>query len=151
MIREEPFPVFDFDFQKIREHWKLELGDYEAAAEYLEGVERRLHSWLQGLGDWIDFDFAARHLREDLHLSQVESHLRWLVLKHRARLANEARKRLASADGWRESEQPHAQLEFSAHGKNGEVWHADFRDIYRKAMERERNELRKVRETGAMP
>jgi len=95
MSNEDRFPHFDFNFRLIRMHWETTLGCYGAAAEYLQVLERRLQYWLQELGSWIDYEFAARHLEEDLGLTDVESRLTWLALTHRLRLAREQQRRLA--------------------------------------------------------
>ena len=94
MSNEDRYPHFDFNFQKIREHWKATLGNYQAASEYLHVVERRLRYWLQERGSWVEFDFAAKHLEEDLGLKDVESRLIWLALRHRVQLDNEQMARL---------------------------------------------------------
>jgi len=143
------YPHFDFEFRKIHEHWKEKLASHSAAARYLEVVNARLQSWLEGLGPWIDFDFAVKHLQEDLDLCQVESHLNWLASLHRLRLAKEEKKRLSRGDRWGEEPERPLEIKLSADGRHDAVWHEDFRDIYRKAMERERNELRKLWETSS--
>ena len=56
---------------------------------------RRLQCWLQEQGSWIDHEFAAGHLEEDLGLNEVESRLTWLAFTHRLRLAREQERRLA--------------------------------------------------------
>ena len=150
MNRESLNPCFDFNFRKIHDHWRHRLANHAAAEKYLEAVEARLQQWLEGLGPWIDFEFAVKHLREDLDLSQVESHLSWVASRHRLRLAREERKRLSRDDAWREEEM-RVDIKLSADGRHDAVWHEDFRDLYRKAMDRERKELRKLRETGVMP
>ena len=147
MIKEDCYPHFDFNFQKIREHWKVKLGNYAAAKEYLDVVDKRLQYWLHECGSWIDFDFAVKHLKEDLNLCEVESRLAWMSLRHRLRLANEQRRRLAPARR-RDAEEINVEVKLSSDGKHDAIWHADFRDIYKKATEREHKELKKLRETG---
>ena len=150
MIKEDCYPHFDFNFQKIRDHWKVKLGNYAAAKEYLDVVDKRLQYWLHECGSWIDFDFAVKHLKEDLNLCEVESRLAWMSLRHRLRLANEQRRRLAPARR-RDAEEINVEVKLSRDGKHDAIWHADFRDIYKKATERERKELKKLRETGLIP
>jgi len=151
VCHEGSHPLFDFNFQKIREHWMQKLGNHAAAAEYLDVVDVRLQRWLEALGPWIDFDFAVKHLEEDLYLCQVESHLTWLAYRHRLRLANEEKKRLSRDHHWRSEGEKQIEVKASADGRHDAVWHEDFGDIYRKAMRRERKELQKLLETGAMP
>ena len=93
MGNDDRYPHFDFNFQKIHEYWKVTLGSHQAAQEYLRVVARRLEYWLQERGSWIDFEFAAKHLEEDLALKDVESQLTWLALRHRVQLANEQQAR----------------------------------------------------------
>jgi hypothetical protein len=150
MRHEDSQPLFDFNFQKIREHWMQKLGNPAAAAEYLNVVDARLKGWLETLGPWVDFDFAVGHLQKDLDLCQVESHLTWLASRHRLRLANEEKKRLSRDHHWRYEGEMRVEVKASADGRHDAVWHEDFRDIYRKAMERERRKLKKLRETEAM-
>jgi hypothetical protein len=76
---EDCFPHYDFDFNKIREYWKLTLGNYAAAKKYLQVIQRRLEYWTKEQGPWIDFDFAAKHLVDDLHVFDAESRLMWLA------------------------------------------------------------------------
>ena len=143
-------PDFDFNFRKIHDHWRQTLANHAAAEKYLQVVEACLQKWLEGLGPWIDFELAAKHLREDLELSQVESHLSWVASRHRLLLTREEKKRLAREDAWPEEEM-RVDIKLSADGRHDAVWHEDFRDLYCKAMDRERKELRKLRETGVMP
>ena len=151
MSDEGSYPHFDFNFQKIRGHWTKKLANHADAAEYLESIDVRLESWLKALGPWVDFDFAVQHLQEDLDLCQVESHLSWLASRHRLRLTNEEKKRLSQDHHWRGEREILVEVKLSADGRHDAVWHEDFREIYRKAMERERKELKRLRETGAMP
>ena len=151
MSSEDVYPHFDFNFQRIRGHWRDTLGNYSAAAKYLSVVSRRLEYWLRDLGSWIDFDFAVRHLNEDLNLCEAESHLVWLALRHRVRLTNQQRSRLAPADSRRDHAELPVDVPLSSDGIHDRVWHEDFRHIYKKAMARERRELRKLRETGFLP
>ncbi|HET6451421.1 MAG TPA: hypothetical protein VFI08_08920 [Spirochaetia bacterium] len=138
-----------FDFLGIRRHWES-LSDRAAAARYLDDTEQRLRRWLQGLGPWIDFDFAVRRLEKDLGLWQVKSHLTWLAYRHRLRLATEEKRRIERDPEWQDAEL-RVQVELSADGQHDAVWHEDFRGLYLKAMERERRELERLRETGALP
>lgn len=151
MIKEDCYPHFDFDFQKIREHWQLKLGNHAAAEEYLGVVEKRLLYWLQECGSWIDFDFAVEHLQKHLNLREVESQLTWMSLKHRLRLANEQRRRLSPAHRRRDEEEISVDIKPSADGKHDSIWHTDFANIYKRAISRERKELRKLIETGLIP
>ena len=151
MGNEDSFPHFDFNFEKIREHWKVTLGNYSAAAKYLRVVSKRLEYWLLELGSRIDFDLAVKLLREDLNLREAESHLVWLALRHRVRLTNEQRCRLARAHRQRDDEEIRVDIPLSSDGIHDEVWHEDFGNIYKKAMARERKELKKLRETGLIP
>jgi hypothetical protein len=140
---EGSYPHFDFNFQKIREHWTQKLANHADAAEYLESIDARLQSWLKALGPWIDFVFAVQHLQEDLDLCQVESHLTWLASRHRLRLTNEEKKRLSRDHHWRDEGEIRVEVKLSADGRHDAVWHEDFQDFYRKAMEREHKELKK--------
>ena len=151
MIKEDCYPHFEFNFQKIRDHWKVKLGNYAAAKEYLDVVDKRLQYWLHECGSWIDFDFAVKHLKEDLNLCEVESRLAWMSLRHRLRLANEQRRRLSPARRRHVAEEINVEVKLSSDGKHDAIWHADFRGIYKKATERERKELKKLRETGLIP
>jgi hypothetical protein len=150
MSRRRSYPHFDLNFCKIHEHWRKKLADYTAAAKYLDTVNTRLQRWLEGLGPWVDFDFAMKHLQEDLDLCEVESHLNWLASLHRLRLAKEEKKRLSRGECWGEKQQRPVEIKISSDGRHDAVWHEDFRDIYRKAIERERKELRKLREIGVV-
>jgi hypothetical protein len=148
MSNEDRFPHFDFNFRRIRVHWKTTLGCYGAAAEYLQVLERRLQYWLQEQGSWIDYEFAARHLEEDLGLTEVESRLTWLALTHRLRLVREQQRRLAPRDRRRDADCILIEVTPSSDGQHDTVWHADFARMYLKAMHRERNELEKLHQTG---
>ncbi len=35
MEKEDKYPHFDFNIKKIHDHWRNELGNYEAAKDYL--------------------------------------------------------------------------------------------------------------------
>jgi hypothetical protein len=142
-------PHLDFNFGRIRGYWREKLDSYAAAAAYLEAVDTRLQKWLRELGPWIDFDFAVTRLQEDLELQQVRSHLTWLAFRHRLRLANDQRKRLSRDPSWRD-EDIRVEVAVSADGMHDAVWHEDFRCLYVKAMEKERRELKRLRETGAL-
>ena len=151
MSNEDCYPHFDFNFRKIREHWKVNLGNQAEAEEYLRVVEKRLKYWLQECGSWIDYDFAVKHLQKDLNFREVESRLTWMSLKHRLRLANEQRRRLSPAHRRRDAEEIKVDIKLSADGEHDAIWHSDFASIYKRAMARERKELRKLRETGLIP
>ena len=148
MSKEDCYPHFDFNFQNIREYWKVNLGNHVEAEEYLGVVEKRLQYWLQECGSWIDFDFAVEHLQKDLNLREVESRLTWMCLKHRVRLANEQRRRLSPVHRRRDAKEIKVDIKLSADGEHDAIWHTDFGNIYKKAMTRERKELQKLRETG---
>jgi hypothetical protein len=151
MSNEDRFPHFDFKFRKIHEHWKTTLGCYRVAAEYLQVLERRLHYWLQEQGSWIDYEFAARHLEEDLGLTEVESRLTWLALTHRLRLAREQHRRLAPRNRHRDEDGIFVKVKLSSDGVHDTVWHADFARIYLKAIHRERKELERLNHSGFIP
>ena len=151
MSNEDRFPHFDFDFRRIRDHWETTLGCYRAAAEYLRVVERRLQHWLQEQGSWIGYEFAARHLEEDLGFSDVESRLTWLALTHRLRLAREQQCRLASGNRRRDAGGILIEVKLSSDGFHDTVWHADFARLYMKAMRRERKELERLHLSGFIP
>ena len=140
---------FDFDFREIRHYWLETLANHAAAVRYLDAVEARLQQWLKDLGPWIDFDFAVRRLQQDLDLQQVRSHLTWLAFRHRLRLASEEKKRLARDPRWHD-EEIRVEVALSADGRHDAVWHADFRDIYLKGLQRERRELQRLWETGTL-
>ena len=151
MGSEDLYPHYDFNFPKIREHWKQKLGSSEEAEEYLRVVDKRLGYWLQECGTWIDFEFALKHVREDLDLRDAESHLTWLALRRRVRLANEQRKRLSPSHPRQDVAELGIPIKISQDGAHDAVWHEDFRNIYLKALARERKELKKLRETGFVP
>jgi hypothetical protein len=151
MCNEDCYPHFNFNFQKIREYWKVNLGNHVEAEEYLGVVEKRLQYWLQECGSWIDFDFAVEHLQKHLNLREVESRLIWMSLRHRLRLANEQRRRLSPARRRSDEEEIRVDIKPSADGKHDAIWHTDFGNIYKRAMAREHRELRKLRETGQIP
>ena len=142
------YPHFDFNSKKIREHWYQHLGNCAEAEEYLRVVERRLEYWLLDCGPWIDFDFAKKHLEADLSREDAESHLVWLALEHRVRIANEQRNPSGSAPMPAETG---ISVPLSCDGVHDAVWHEDFRDVYKQAIDREIAELRKLKETGRMP
>src|SRR5208337_4311545 len=121
MSMEDCFPHFDFDFNKIREYWKLTLGNYAAAKRYLQVVQKRLEYWTKEHGPWIDFDFAAKHLREDLHVSDTESHLVWLALQCRARLANEQRRKHPRSNGLGKTEEMGVGVRHSKDGQHDAI------------------------------
>lgn len=148
MSGEDAYPHFNFNVQRIREHWRLKLGNYAAAKKYLRVVQGRLEYWMQENGPWIDFDFAVKHLKEDLHLSDAESHLTWLSLRRRVRLANEQRRQLLPSYQIGETEELGVAVRLSHDGQHDAIWHADFRDMYMRALARERKELRKLRDIG---
>ena len=143
------YPDFDFDFRKIREYWKGTLGNYEAVREYLRIVGKRLKYRLQELGSWIDFEVAAKHLQEDLHLRNAEAYLEWKALNHRVHLANVQRRQLSAVDR-KGGEEVRVEVKRSSDGKHDAVWHEGFRAIYKKAMAREWKELRRLRDTGRL-
>jgi hypothetical protein len=145
------YPHFNFDFQRIREYWTAKLASHTEAEEYLNVVQRRLEYWLAGCGSWIDFDFALRHLKEDLHVKDVESRLTWLALRRRARLGNEQRRRLSPGHRQREAEEVSVEVKVSEDGKHDAVWHEDFRDLYNTAIAKELKVLKRLRETGVTP
>ena len=148
MGSEDLYPHYDFNFPKIREHWKQKLGSSEEAEEYLRVVDKRLGYWLQECGTWIDFEFALKHVREDLDLRDAESHLTWLALRRRVRLANEQRKRLSPSHPRQDVAELGIPIKISQDGAHDAVWHEDFRNIYLKALARERKELKKVEGDG---
>jgi len=151
MSNEDRFPHFSFNFRRIREHWRMTLGCYREAAIYLRILERRLRSWLHEQGSWVDYEFAAKHLEEDLGLRDIESRLTWLALRHRLCLANEQKRRLAPGHRRRDYEGILIDVRQSSDGIHDPVWHADFAYLYMKAMKRERKELEWLRETGSIP
>jgi hypothetical protein len=151
MSNEDRYPHFDFNFRRIREHWTTTLGCYRAAAEYLRVVERRIRYWLQEQGSWIDYEFAARHLEEDLGLKDTEGRLTWLALRHRLHLANEQQRRLAPRHRRRDADGILIEVRQSSDGVHDQVWHADFTLFYMKAVIRERRELERLRCTGIIP
>ncbi len=151
MGSEDLYPHYDFNFPKIREHWKQKLGSGEEAEEYLRVVDKRLGYWLQECGTWIDFEFALKHVGEDMDLRDAESHLTWLALRRRVRLANEQRKRLSPSHPRQDVAELGIPIKISQDGSHDAVWHEDFRNIYLKALARERKELKKLRETGFVP
>lgn len=148
---EDAYPDFDFNFQKIREYWTAKLGSFSGASRYLQVVNKRVEYWLQELGSWIDFDFAAKHLERDLGICDAESHLVWLALRRRVQLANEQRPRFASAHRPRDEEGLRVDIPLSSDGAHDRVWHEDFRKVYKIAIAQERKELKKLRETGFIP
>ena len=151
MSNEDRYPNFNFDFQRIHEHWKVTLGYYQASEEYLHVVERRLKYWLYECGSWVDFGFAAKHLKEDLGLTDIESRLTWLALKHRVQLANKQHRRLGPRHHQRDAQSILSEVKQSSDGTHDAVWYIDFRNFYMKALERERKELQKLHETGFIP
>jgi hypothetical protein len=151
MSTEDCFPHFDFDFHKIHEYWKLNLANYTAARKYLRVVQRRLEYWIQERGPWIDFDFAAEHLKKDLHVSDAESQLMWVALQRRVRIANAQRRELLPSQPHAETEDIGMGVRLSRDGQHDAIWHADFRKMYMRAMARELKELRKLRDVGMIP
>jgi len=151
MSNEDRFPHFDFNFRRIREYWRMTIGCYREAAVYLRVLEQRLRSWIQEQGSWVDYEFAAKHLEEDLGLSDVESRLTWLALRHRLCLANEQKRRLAPRHRRRDSDGILIDVRQSSDGIHDPVWHVDFAHLYMKAMRRERKELEWLRATGIIP
>ena len=151
MGNEDHYPHFDFNFQEIREYWKVTLGSHQAAQAYLRVVARRLGYWLQERGSWIDYEFAAKHLEEDLALKDVESQLTWLALRHRVQLANEQQASMALRHRGRDADGILIEVKRSSDGRHDAVWHADFRRLYMRALARERSELKRLRETGFIP
>jgi hypothetical protein len=150
MSNEDFFPHFDFDFRKIHDHWKVKLGNYAAGKKYLDVVQKRMEYWMQECGPWMDFDCAVTRLKQDLHLSDVESRLTWLALRRRASLANEQRRQPLSPR-FGETQEIVVAVRRSVDGQHDAVWHEDFRDMYVKALARERRELRKLRDVGLIP
>lgn len=151
MNNNDLYPHFDFNFKKIRNHWKLEIGNYVEAVKYLRVVDKRLDYWLQECEPWIDFDFAMKRLEEDVNLRDAENHLTWLALRRRAKLANEQRKRRSHSVPMKEGSEMGILIKVSRDGTHDAVWHEDFRNIYKRAMRNERKELRKLKETGNLP
>jgi hypothetical protein len=123
MGNEDHDPHFDFNFQKIREYWKVTLGSHQAAQEYLRIVARRLGYWLQERGSWIDFEFATKHLEEDLALKDIESQLTWLALRHRVQLANEQQASMALRHRGRDADGILIEVKRSSDGRHDAVWH----------------------------
>lgn len=151
MSSDDVFPHFDFNVQRISEYWKGTLGNVAAAKKYLRVVGKRLGYWLAELGPWVDFDFAVRHLTEDLDIEDAESRLVWLALRHRVRLANAQRRQVAATRNEEGDYDIHVEVPISSDGAHDKVWHEDFGKIYKRALAKERKELEKLRETGLMP
>ena len=146
MSSDDVFPHFDFNFQRIREHWNVTLGNVAAARKYLRVVGRRLEYWLAELEPWVDFDFAVKHLSEDLGIEDAESRLVWLALKHRVRLANAQRRQFPAARHEGSDYDIHVEVPISSDGTHDKVWHEDFGKIYKRALTKERKELEKLRD-----
>ena len=151
MSSEDVYPHFDFNFQRIHEHWKCSLGNAAAATRYLRVVSKRLEYWLLEQGTWIDFEFALKHLKEDLDISDGESCLVWLALRRRVGLANTQRRQLPPGESRKDAGDLFTDVPFSSDGIHDKVWHEDFARIYKRALTQERRELRKLRETGLIP
>jgi hypothetical protein len=66
-------------------------------------------------------------------------------------LANEQRKRLSPSHPRQEASELGIPIKISNDGTHDAVWHEDFRNIYLRALARERKELKKLRETGFVP
>ena len=149
MSNDDVFPHYDFNLQRIREHWKGTLGNFAAAKKYLRVVSKRLEYWLADLGPWVEFDFAVKRLREDLCMDDAESQLVWFALRRRVRLANAQRRQVATAH--REECDCDVHVPMSSDGTHDKVWYEDFGRIYKKALKKERKELEKLRDTGLIP